>query len=588
MKTLQLGRDFAVPVDIATEALAWIGARGSGKTHGSGKLVELLTSAGVPVVVLDPVGVWYGLRLARDGKGRGLAIPVFGGLHGDIPLEPTGGALIADLIVDKDISAVVDVSQFDTDADKARFVSAFAQRLFQRKKKDPSVIHWVIDEAQEFVPQNPQPGEQMMLHHVQRVLKLGRNFGIGTSLLTQRPQETSKKALNQCQTVLAFRVTGPQERKAMKDWIAAHDLDQALVEKLPSLETGTCHVWSPAFLKVSQEVRILPKDTFDASATPKFGQRRATRELAPIDLEQLREAMKATVEKAKADDPKELRAQLTMLRKLYADAQAMQGAKELVEKRIEVPVLKEADVKRIEKALANSKEAMHLSTEAMLALSSAITAMRLAHPPAAKPQFVTTQPHDARSRSLAHAMSKAILKEHPTPAARQTRIAGEVQLGPSHRKVLNTLAWLAQLRVMEPSRAQVAVLSGMTPNGGYYARIVGELKTAGLISYPSGGALYLTIEGQAQADPGEAHQTNEAIQADVIRRLGPSHQRILQELISIHPDSASREHVATTARMDASGGYFARIVGELKTMGVVTYPAAGKLAAADILFVKGS
>ncbi len=86
---LHLAKDLSLPVDVATEALAWIGARGSGKTHGAGKLVELLVEAGVPVVVLDPVGVWYGLRLGKDGKGRGLSIPVFGGLHGDVPLEPT-------------------------------------------------------------------------------------------------------------------------------------------------------------------------------------------------------------------------------------------------------------------------------------------------------------------------------------------------------------------------------------------------------------------------------------------------------------------------------------------------------------------
>jgi hypothetical protein len=307
MRFLNLSHDLKVPVDVATEAVAFIGARGSGKTHGAGRLAEELYIADVPFVWLDPVGVAYGLRLAKDGKGPGLSVPVFGGLHGDIPLEPTAGALLADLIVDKNLSAILDLSQFDTDAQKARFVSDFAERLFQRKKKEPSVLHLIVDEAQEFVPQNPQRGEEMMLHRMQRIVKIGRNFGIGVSFLSPRPQEISKKALNGCQTVLAFRLTGPQERKAMKDWIAAHDIDQSVIEKLPSLETGTCHVWSPAFLKVSQQIRILPKSTFDASATPKVGERRAARELAPIDLAKIKDEMAATIEKAKLDDPKALR-----------------------------------------------------------------------------------------------------------------------------------------------------------------------------------------------------------------------------------------------------------------------------------------
>ena len=55
-------------------------------------------------------------------------MPVFGGLHGDLPLEPLMGARIADLIVDRQISAVLDVSQFEHNTDKARFAEAFATR----------------------------------------------------------------------------------------------------------------------------------------------------------------------------------------------------------------------------------------------------------------------------------------------------------------------------------------------------------------------------------------------------------------------------------------------------------------------------
>lgn len=585
MKRLRLSAELDVPVDIVTEALAWIGARGSGKTHGAGKLVELLTEAGVPVVVLDPVGVWYGLRLAKDGKGRGLSIPVFGGLHGDVPLEPTAGTLIADLIVDKNLSAILDVSQFDTDADKARFTAAFAQRLFARKKKDPSVVHWVIDEAQEFVPQNPQPGEQMMLHHVQRVLKLGRNFGIGTSLLTQRPQETSKKALNQCQTVLAFRVTGPQERKAMKDWIAAHDLDQALVEKLPSLETGTCHVWSPAFLKISKEIRILPKETFDASATPKFGERRAARELAPIDLERIRKDMAATIEKSKADDPKELRARIASLEraiKTRADttARILSAPEKVVEKRVEVSVLKETHIKRLEMTLCRAEKMSEATKAALAEVAKLLHLARAVH---ADPKKATAKVDFPRGGSEL----VGIPDRHPRETLVYVPDDGNA-IGPSHRKVLNSVAWLKQIGISPATREQAAVFAGMTPNGGYYARIVGELKTAGAAVYPSAGAVALTPLGERLAAPGAAPQTVEELHADVLQRLGPSHCKIIQALITCYPEGLTRERVASECGMDSSGGYFSRLVGELKTMGLIKYPLHGWVRAADVLFFKGA
>jgi len=197
VKKLKLADELALPLEAVTQKLAWIGTTGSGKTYGASKLAELMWDAGAPFIALDPVGVWYGLRLAADGKKPSdITIPIFGGLHGDVPLEPTGGALLADLIIDRGISAVLDVSQFETDADKARFATGFGQRFFFRKKATPSAVHLFIEECQEFIPENEQRGEEHMKHAFIRMQKIGRNFGIGTSLITQRPQDVSKKALS--------------------------------------------------------------------------------------------------------------------------------------------------------------------------------------------------------------------------------------------------------------------------------------------------------------------------------------------------------------------------------------------------------
>src|SRR5437773_9350213 len=120
---LKIAADLALPVEVVTEKLAFLGRTGSGKTYAAQKLAEEMYAAGAQFVVLDPVGIWYGLRLAADGKRPGLEVPVLGGLHGDIPLEVGAGALIANLVVDRGVSMVLDVSQFESDADKARFRS---------------------------------------------------------------------------------------------------------------------------------------------------------------------------------------------------------------------------------------------------------------------------------------------------------------------------------------------------------------------------------------------------------------------------------------------------------------------------------
>src|SRR5262249_4137600 len=56
-------------------------------------------------------------------------------------------------------------------------------------------------------------------------------------------------------------------------------------------------------------------ETFNASATPEVGAVAKARELAPIDLDKVRTEMAATIEKAKADDPRELRKQISGLKK---------------------------------------------------------------------------------------------------------------------------------------------------------------------------------------------------------------------------------------------------------------------------------
>jgi len=111
LRSSKIAADLALPLDAVTQKLAWVGITGSGKTYGASKLAELVWDAGAQFVVLDPVRVWYGLLLQQDGNNRAnLTIPIFGDLHGDVPLEATGGALLANLVVDKTLFAIIDVA----------------------------------------------------------------------------------------------------------------------------------------------------------------------------------------------------------------------------------------------------------------------------------------------------------------------------------------------------------------------------------------------------------------------------------------------------------------------------------------------
>lgn len=312
---IALADGLTMSMEAVTQKFAFMGRSGSGKTYGAMKLAEQLYINKAQIVALDPVGVWYGLRIDSDGKNRGLPITVFGGLHGDVPIQATAGELIADLIVDRNISAIIDTSQFEASAEQSRFVAAFAKRLFFRKKAAPSALMLFVEECQEFIPEQPAREQNMVLHEMRRLGKIGRNYGIGVCLVSQRPQAVDKEVLNMTEVMVTLQMTGPHERETIKKWVSQKGGDIDVVDILPRLEVGQAHVWSPQWLKVSKTVKISKRETFNASSTPVFGSapKAEPKPLDAADLRALRDSMAATIEQAEANDPDKLRDKIFQL-----------------------------------------------------------------------------------------------------------------------------------------------------------------------------------------------------------------------------------------------------------------------------------
>lgn len=216
-KLLKISKEISLPSNAVTQTLAVIGRKGSGKTYLSQMIAEQMLDIKAQTVVLDPVGVWWGLRINADGKTKGKQIFVIGGDHGDVPLVPEAGKRIAQLVVEKGISAVIDVSGFGV-AEHKRFCADFGEEFFQLKKKKRSAAMLMLEEAQLVVPQNIRLEEARMYSAFERIVRLGRNYGIGVTLITQRPQSVNKEVLSQVECLCVLQITGPHERKALEYW----------------------------------------------------------------------------------------------------------------------------------------------------------------------------------------------------------------------------------------------------------------------------------------------------------------------------------------------------------------------------------
>jgi uncharacterized protein len=537
VKKLLFADDLSLPIDAVTQKNGFLGRTGSGKTYAATKLAELLLEAGAQVVALDPVGVWWGLRLQSDGKTPSeLKLPIFGGLHGDIPLESTGGKLMADLIVDRALSCVLDVSQFETDTEKARFVRDFADRFFFRKKAAPSAVHLFMEEAQEFVPQNPTKDDTRMLHVLNRLIKLGRNFGIGVSLISQRPQEINKKALNQTELLLAFQMTGPQERKAIASWVQEKGGDVDIVDELPKLAVGDVHAWSPQWLGISKTVHVLEKSTFDASSTPTFGAKAVeAKPLGAIDLKDLEQKMAATIEKAAAIDPERLKKKIA-----ERDSRIRQLEKGAGVRTVEKPVVDQAAIdKAVNRAFVEHRKKLRPVLERLQRSAGGLGILITTIGDLAKIVNDGTAP--APLPAERQAMNRVLeAKRAPRPARIPAPPSEEFDgsLGKGERTMLRAIAQYPE----GAERDQLTVLTGYrrSTRDTYIQR----LSAVGLVEI-SGSGIRTTDAGvEALGSDFEPLPEGEELQSYWLDRLPEGERRLLEILLKEYPESVGREYLS--------------------------------------------
>jgi hypothetical protein len=276
---------------------AIVGTTGAGKTFTAKGAVEQLLALGRRVIILDPTGAWWGLRSGADGDEEGgFPVTIFGGDHADVPIEPTAeaGKTLALALAERDVQAIIDTSEM-TGGEKNRFLTPFLENLYAKNK---AALHLIVDEADEVAAQKLADGEQRLFGAFDKIVRRGRIKGFRPLMISQRPAVIHKNVLSQIGTLIAMKLTSPQDRAAIQDWVKGNaDADAArqVITSLPKLQRGEGWVWSPAD-DVLERVTFPPIATFDSSRTPEDGEAAVAPALTPVDVDALREAMKAPAE----------------------------------------------------------------------------------------------------------------------------------------------------------------------------------------------------------------------------------------------------------------------------------------------------
>jgi hypothetical protein len=283
--------------DSTTMTAAILAKKGSGKTYLGMVLAEELMMSpglGVPVVIVDPTGVWYGLRSMADGSPSSFPILTLGGEYGDLPLSHKQGKQAALLVQDirphpviLDLSLMVPVEQHE-------FVADFVLKLFMLSVRSP--LHLIIDEADEFAPQSLQGSrhQRRSLEEIDRFVRRGRKKGLGTTLISQRPAVVNKNVLSQIDSLFLLNMVSPGDLAAVDDWLKLRVKAEQRIEclgQLANLSPGVAFFTQSGANPKFRKFTVRRRDTFDSGRTPKPNEEVVVPTLARVSPETIEAAV---------------------------------------------------------------------------------------------------------------------------------------------------------------------------------------------------------------------------------------------------------------------------------------------------------
>lgn len=570
----------ALPTKAVTDIIAGYGMRGSGKTTLGAVLVEEMHEVGARVVVLDLLGVWWGLRAGATSSSTGLPFVIFGGEHADVPIVgdlPTASKL-GNILGSEALSAVVDVSRFASSSARGPWLAALLTAMYEANRQP---LQLVLDEADFFAPLRPDRHNAQLGLVVDEVVRRGRVRGFGATLLTQRPAALATNVRSQADTVVALRLSGAHDHDALDDWMRAHGLGAGtrrdVEESLSKLAVGEAWGMSRHW-RGAMRFQVRPRRTLDASATPEVGsEARPPPELTGVQVANLVAQLRAevapptplkAVRVAEPDIAEQICARLRVL--LDSDVNLANVLTSLVGLERDLreafapgPVPSSGMVVHL---LARYERLRKASAERAEALRKLLRAEEDQVPPTpVAPPAVPITPAPPAGPA------KPPLRKASAPS-------GKPSLGA--RRILFTL--FRSAKTLE--RQELATLAGFTATGGTFTKYMSDLSRASLI-ITIRNQVGLTEIGKNALLHAPAEEVNLPLTLAGTRRLwrfGGKVDAMVEALVRAGAGGTSREGLAQAVGLERSGGTFTKYLSTLRRAGFL-FEQANLVALAPFL-----
>lgn len=549
-----------IPDAALDDRLGFVGTSGSGKTYCAGTAVERLLARGARCVIVDPLDVWYGLRLKADGKAASPhKVVIFGGAHGDLPLNEHAGKLIGETVATMSESCIVSLGGLSTKAAERRFMLAFLETLYRQATGEP--FHLIFDEADLWAPQ--KSSEPMLQNLMEQIVRRGRVKGFIPWLISQRPAVISKDVLSQVDGLIAFKLTASQDRDAVGAWIegqADKQQGKQILASLPAMQRGQGVVWVPG-RGILTTASFPAKHTFDSSRTPKRGEKVRSAALVPIDLGKLKERLAKVEAEVKASDP-------ALLRRRIGELDA-----EIRRLKVTAPAPAAVDPAALDRARAAGEASAHAKFRnlGLLIRQAADRASGLLANLCAIADEIEAAKEPSAPPPAASITPKVVAHSPADPRATTAAAGGALPKG--ERICLIAVAQHAG----GVTREQMTVLTGYKKSS--RDAYIQRLRERGCIEV--GPRISVTDQGVATLGPDyEPLPTGAALRDYWLDRLPEGERKVLSVLIQHHPHDVARSDIdnATGYKKSSRDAYLQRLSArELVTTGHGTARASDRL-----------
>lgn len=161
------------------------------------------------------------------------------------------------------------------------------QQWTEKDKQHPVAL--LCDEAHLYIPERHEAGvSEAGLKSFERIAKEGRKYGVGLTVISQRPAEVNRTVLSQCNNLITMRLTNAEDQAVIRRLMP--DTLGGFAELLPILDVGEALVVGDAAMLPSR-IRIDEPTRHPSSATVDFWDRWAIEEVEsgiPAAVEALR------------------------------------------------------------------------------------------------------------------------------------------------------------------------------------------------------------------------------------------------------------------------------------------------------------